>query len=109
MQRTLLVLTREGTTVGGELEVVEKTATSILFRGGSPADGDGLKEVDVLLQSIVEVDHGKGEVIFRLKCMFYSGNRKGAAPPLPEFIMPLHLMYARALAANGVANCRKRT
>jgi hypothetical protein len=87
--------------------VIEKTPTSILFRGGSPPDGENLKEVDVLLQGLASIDHEAGEVVFRLKCMFYSGQNEGAPPPLPEFLMPLHLMYARAMAANGVAKCKK--
>lgn len=86
--------------------MIEKTPTSILLRGGSPPDEKGLKEVDVLLQGLAEVDMASGEVFFRLKCMFYAGDKEGASPPLPEIVMPLHLMYARAMAANGVANCR---
>lgn len=96
-----------GTSICNELMVIEKTPTSILFRGGSPQDSDGLKKVDVLLQAIAEIDWKKEEVVFRLKCMFYCGQLQGAPPPLPEFLMPLHLLYARAMAANGVANCRK--
>ncbi|KAM0720480.1 hypothetical protein Q7P37_004616 [Cladosporium fusiforme] len=39
----------EGTSICDELVVIQKTPTSILFRGGSPSDGNGLREVDVLL------------------------------------------------------------
>lgn len=57
------------------------------------------------MQGVVDIDERQGVAVFRLKCMFYSGQVKGSAPPLPKAVMPLHLIYARALAANGTANC----
>lgn len=59
-----------------------------------------------MLQGVVDVDRSRGEVVFQLKCMFYNGKVKDSPPPLPEAMMPLHLIYARALAASGVSNCK---
>ena len=83
--------------------VVEKKSDAILFRGGSPSDENDLRQVDTLMQAVVDVQGDT--VVFQLKCMFYNGTKAGSAPPLPEVLTPLHLLYARALAANGVANC----
>ena len=57
------------------------------------------------MQGVVDVDEKQGIAVFRLKCMFFSGQVKGSPPPLPKALMPLHLIYARALAASGTANC----
>lgn len=58
------------------------------------------------MQGVVEIDMESKTAIFQLKCMFYNGQIKGSQPPLPEAMVPLHLIYAKALAANGVANCK---
>lgn len=89
--------------------MVEKSQSSVVLRGGSPSDTDGLRKVDVLVEASVDVDHEQKEAVFGLKCMFYSGVPKGAPPPLPKAVEPLHLIYAKAMAANGVTRCREWT
>lgn len=96
-----------GTGISNHFVVIEKTPTSVLFRGGSPSDENGLRAVDSLMQGVVAIDDKEGVAVLGLKCMFYSGQVKGSQPPLPRAMMPLHLIYAKALAANGTANCRR--
>lgn len=102
-----LMLWYPGTGISDHFVVIEKTPTSVLFRGGSPSDENGLRAVDSLMQGVVDIDEKEGVAVLRLKCMFYSGQVKGSPPPLPKAVTPLHLIYAKSLAANGVANCRR--
>lgn len=59
------------------------------------------------MEGFVEIDDQNKVAIFGFKCMIYSGTPEGAPPPLPKGLNPLHLIYARALAANGVQRCRQ--
>jgi hypothetical protein len=102
----MLTASRAGTGISGHFVVVEKTPASILLRGGTPSDENGLREVDNFMQGVVDVNQEEGVVVFQLKCIFYSGRVKGGPPPFPEVLTPLHLIYAKGLAANGVVNCK---
>lgn len=102
-----LISRHVGTAISGHFVVLEKTPTSILLRGGSPSDENGLREVDSLMQGVVDIDTREDVAIFKLKCIFYNGQVKGSPAPLPEAMTPLHLIYAKALAANGTANCKR--
>lgn len=102
-----LILCRVGTAISGHFVVLEKTPASVLLRGGSPSDEHGLREVDTLMQGVVDIDTREDVAIFKLKCMFYNGQVKGSPAPFPEAMTPLHLIYAKALAANGTANCKR--
>ena len=107
---------QEGTRIGGEFEVISTDATSIILRGGQPTknsplqktgDGQGadVRDVDVLAELSIEVDLEEETIEFRFKGIFFCGTGVGSKPPLPEFLDPLHRLYARALLREGSQAC----
>ncbi|CAH0043481.1 unnamed protein product [Clonostachys solani] len=99
-----------GTLIAKEFSVLQKSPRSIILRGGqpNPNNKDGLRQLDVLSEIQVSMNDDETEISFEYKNMFFNGEGMASPPPLPEFIAPLHLMYAKALAANGVTNCMKK-
>jgi hypothetical protein len=89
---------------------LQKSPRSIILRGGepNPSNKDGLRKLDVLSEIEITTNDDKTEITFAFKNMFFSGEGMASPPPLPEFMTPLHLMYAKALAANGVTNCMRK-
>lgn len=99
-----------GTLISKEFSVLQKSPRSIILRGGepNPSNKDGLRKLDVLSEIEITTNDDKTEITFAFKNMFFSGEGMASPPPLPEFMTPLHLMYAKALAANGVTNCMRK-
>ncbi|VUC37615.1 unnamed protein product [Clonostachys rosea] len=99
-----------GTLIAKEFSVLQKSPRSIILRGGepNPSSKAGLRKLDVLSEIEVTMNDDKTEISFAYKNMFFNGEGTASPPPLPEFVTPLHLMYAKALAANGVTNCMRK-
>ncbi|CAG9990126.1 unnamed protein product [Clonostachys byssicola] len=99
-----------GTLISKEFFVLQKSPRSIILRGGepNPSNKDGLRKLDVLSEIEITTNDDKTEITFAFKNMFFSGEGMASPPPLPEFMTPLHLMYAKALAANGATNCMRK-
>jgi hypothetical protein len=95
--------------VSGKFEVLSKSPSSILFRGGSkPADpSQELRDFDGLTEAIVKLDLDDGIAELRLKCIFFRGTGQGNPPPLPEWLAPFHFQYVRMLIQSGVWKCMK--
>ncbi|RDW94178.1 uncharacterized protein DSM5745_01500 [Aspergillus mulundensis] len=93
-----------GTDIAGHFEVVERSVDSILIRGGDEISNRGLRPLDGLIELSASVDHQRDVVEFGCKTVFFQGLGETRKLPMPEPVIWLHELYARALLASGVRN-----
>jgi hypothetical protein len=87
-----MMLAQEGISLCAELKIIVKTPLCILFHGGSLANGERLKEVDIRLQGLIKVSSGCGAAIFRPRYMLDLKDR-GRAAASYHSITSLRLTY----------------
>ena len=82
--------------------VLEKTGSSILIRGGDVVSNQGLRPLDALMEVSVQVKPDKEVVEFGFKTLFFQGLGKAEGSLMPAPAVWLHEQYARAMLESGV-------
>ncbi|KAJ5089565.1 hypothetical protein N7532_008249 [Penicillium argentinense] len=93
-----------GTLLMDSFEVLEKRDDGVIFRGGDSPSNKALRPLDVILELSATIKEDEQAVDFGFKSVFFAGDKRIEKPPMPGFVVWLHLQYAKLLLENGVAN-----
>ncbi|RAH84650.1 hypothetical protein BO86DRAFT_228186 [Aspergillus japonicus CBS 114.51] len=91
-----------GTDIVSEFEVIDRSSTSILIRGGDKTCNRGLRPLDALIEVAARVDKENHVAEFGFKSLFFQGAGRTDRLPMPGAVVWLHELYAKILLKSGV-------
>ncbi|KAL2861602.1 hypothetical protein BJX68DRAFT_8906 [Aspergillus pseudodeflectus] len=91
-----------GTDIAGNFEVIDRTASSILIRGGGKTSVRGVRPLDALMELGASIDRENNIVEFAFKSLFFQGLGVSREKLMPAPVVWLHEQYAKAMLGGGV-------
>lgn len=96
----------DGTYIAGSFEVLEKKDDRIVIRGGDSSSNKELRPLDAVLELSAIIQEREQVVDFGFKSVFFTGDKRTGRPPMPGFVVWLHLQYAKLLLETGISNTK---